>query len=46
MQSSDKVACFRYDSSTFRDDLICHLCCYGALCNANVVPPVEKLYRP
>lgn len=46
MESSDKVACFQYDSSTFRDDLVCHLCCYGERCNANALPPVEKLYQP
>ncbi|MCU0934722.1 MAG: IPTL-CTERM sorting domain-containing protein [Gammaproteobacteria bacterium] len=46
MESSDKVACFQYDSSTFRDDLVCHLCCYGERCNANALPPTELLYAP
>ncbi|MFO1263747.1 MAG: hypothetical protein U1E84_10485 [Rhodoferax sp.] len=46
MQSSDKVACFHYDSSTFRDDLVCHLACYGDDCNANALPPQDSLYHP
>jgi hypothetical protein len=46
MQSSDKVACFQYDSSTFRDDLVCHLACYGDHCNRNALPPQETLYAP
>jgi hypothetical protein len=46
MQSSDKVACFQYDSSTFRDDLVCHLCCFGDQCNANALPPNNTLYAP
>lgn len=46
IQSSDKVVCFQYDASTFRDDIVCHLCCYGELCNLNALPPRELLYQP
>ncbi|RVT83851.1 PKD domain-containing protein [Inhella crocodyli] len=46
IESSDKVACFRYDSSTFRDDLVCHLACYGDRCNQNALPPDTTLWKP
>ena len=45
MQSSDKVACFQYDSFN-RNELVCHLACYGDHCNANALPPKETLWAP
>jgi hypothetical protein len=46
MQSSDKVVCFQYDSSTFRDEIVCHLACYGDHCNQNALPPKETWWAP
>ncbi|XP_025092657.1 uncharacterized protein LOC112563122 [Pomacea canaliculata] len=46
MESSDKQQCTQFDPSIYKDDLVCHLCCYGDDCNANNVPPAEKLYKP
>jgi hypothetical protein len=46
MQSSDKTACYEYDVSTFRDELVCHIACYGDHCNENPVPPQGTLYQP
>ena len=44
-ESSDKVACFQYDPTTFRDDLVCHLCCTTDGCNRQTVPPEDTLFK-
>jgi hypothetical protein len=45
-ESSDKVACFRYDPNIFNDDVICHLACSGDGCNRQALPPKDTLFKP
>ncbi|KAK7480835.1 hypothetical protein BaRGS_00027921, partial [Batillaria attramentaria] len=45
-ESSDKAACFQYDPSVYTEDLVCHLCCHGDRCNAQLLPEKSTLYKP
>ncbi|KAK7485683.1 hypothetical protein BaRGS_00023132, partial [Batillaria attramentaria] len=45
-ESSDKAACFQYDPSVYTEDLVCHLCCHGDKCNAQLLPEKSTLYKP
>ncbi|KAK7480836.1 hypothetical protein BaRGS_00027922, partial [Batillaria attramentaria] len=45
-ESSDKAACFQYDPSVYTEDLVCHLCCHGDGCNAQLLPEKSTLYKP
>jgi len=44
--TSDEPLCLHYNPSNGEDNLTCHLCCYGDMCNTDSVPPVDTLYRP
>nr|KAG5688842.1 hypothetical protein BaRGS_004519 [Batillaria attramentaria] len=45
-ESSDKAQCFQYDPSVYTEDLVCHLCCHGDGCNAQLLPEKSTLYKP